>query len=315
MRLAAIDVGTNTTRLLIAETVGAGYRKLDRRLTFTRLGEGVDVSKRLAPSAIKRTLTAIAEFCSVCGEFGVERLTVAGTSALRDSTNAREFLDAAGKLAGAPAIVLSGEEEARLSFLGATTDLEASRCLICDIGGGSTELVAGTPPVEISGRISLDIGAVRLTERYCPSDPPATEEILSMEAAIDDLLEVGRRAVGDCSGALFVGLGGTVTTLAAMAQGLERYSAELVHGSPVSRAALNSPYKNLAGMTVAERSRIPLLPEGRADVIVAGAAILSRILARWSFDRVVASEKDILDGLVLEMIGRGDETAFLGGAG
>ena len=314
MRLAAIDVGTNTTRLLVAETSGGGYRDLDRRLIFTRLGEGVDVRKRIAPTAFKRTLNAIAEFCSVCGEFSVERLTVAGTSAVRDSDNASEFLDAAARLSGAPAVVLSGEEEARLSFLGATTDLQASKCLTCDIGGGSTELVAGTPPSQITGRVSLDMGAVRLTERYCASDPPATEEILTMEAAIDDLLEAARPELGDCSEALFVGLGGTVTTLAALAQGLERYSLELVHRYPLSRRALDALYRNLAGLSVAERCRIPLLPEGRADVIVAGAAILSRILAAWSFDRVVASEKDILDGLLLEMIDRREGT-FLDDAG
>lgn len=304
MRLAAIDVGTNTTRLLIAEEQGGSYRELDRRLIFTRLGEGVDSQKTLAPAAIKRTLAAIAEFCSVCGEFGVERLAVAGTSAVRDASNAHEFLQAAARLSGFPAVALSGDEEAQLSFVGATGELATGDCLVIDIGGGSTEFVAGRPPLNIAGRISLDIGSVRLTERYCISDPPATEEILTMEAAIDDLLPRVDETMPVTSTMLLVGLGGTVTTLAAISQGLEHYDSDLVDRSTLRRESLDALYRKLAGMTVAERRQIPLLPEGRADVIVAGAAILSRILARWSFPEVLASERDILDGLLLLLMGR-----------
>lgn len=304
MRLAAIDVGTNTTRLLIAETEGESYRELDRRLIFTRLGEGVDSGRTIGPAAMKRTLAAIAEFCSLCGEFEVHKVAVAGTSAVRDARNSEEFLDAAARLSGGPAVALSGDEEARLSFWGATGGLADRQCLVCDIGGGSTEFVMGTPSLGISGRVSLDLGSVRLTERYCISDPPATEEILFMEAAIDQLLEtVDARIVG-ISGPVFVGLGGTVTTLAAIYLGLQTYVAETVDQSILRRESLDALYRNLARMNLAERSRTPVLPEGRADVIVAGAAILSRIMARWSFPEVVVSEKDILDGLVLQMMGR-----------
>lgn len=312
MRLAAIDVGTNTTRLLIAEAQGTTYRELERRLTFTRLGEGVDTKKVIAPVAMKRTLAAIAEFCSVCGEFGVEKLTVAGTSAVRDARNSGDFLKAAEKLAGAPAVALSGDQEARLSFWGATGDLLAGECLVCDIGGGSTEFVMGIPSSNIAGRISLDMGSVRLSERYCVSDPPATEEILTMEAAIDDMLGSVDEQIPGAQGALFVGLGGTVTTLAAISRGLDRYLPELVARSSLRRQSLDALYRNLARMTLAERFRIPLLPKGRADVIVAGAAILSRILAHWSFDEAVVSEKDILDGLLLQMMGRLDEEGLPG---
>jgi exopolyphosphatase/guanosine-5'-triphosphate,3'-diphosphate pyrophosphatase len=312
MRVAAIDVGTNTTRLLIAEAQGTGYRELDRRLTFTRLGEGVDSGKVIQPVAMKRTLAAIAEFCSLCGEFGVEKVQVAGTSAVRDAQNSSDFLKAAGKLSGSPAVALTGDQEARLSFWGATGDLEAFRCLVCDIGGGSTEFVLGTPSAEIAGRISLDIGSVRLTERYLVSDPPATEEILFMEAAIDELLARADAQIQNGSEAVFVGLGGTVTTLAAIHLGLDRYEPESVDQASLRRESLDALYRNLARMTLAERSRIPVLPEGRADVIVAGAAILSRIMARWSFDQVVVSEKDILDGLVLQMMGRLDDQGMPG---
>ena len=312
MRLAAIDVGTNTTRLLIAEAQGSSYRELDRRFTFTRLGEGVDSEKVIDPVAMNRTLEAIAEFCSVCGEFGVERLTVAGTSAVRDAGNSGAFLQAAARLSGAPAVALTGDQEARLSFWGATGDLAAVNCLVCDIGGGSTEFVLGMPSSKIAGRVSVDMGSVRLTERYLASDPPATEEILSMEAAIDDLLEVVDREVAGGSEAVFVGLGGTVTTLAAVHLGLDRYVPELVDRTTLRRESLDALYRNLARMTIAERSRIPLLPRGRADVIVAGAAILSRILAHWSFSEVLVSEKDILDGLVLQMMGKLDDTDLAG---
>jgi exopolyphosphatase / guanosine-5'-triphosphate,3'-diphosphate pyrophosphatase len=302
MRLAAIDVGTNTTRLLIAEAQGGSYRALDRRQTFTRLSEGVDTSRTLAPQAIKRTLAAIAEYCSMCGEFGVERLSVAGTSAVRDARNAQEFLSAATLLAGAQAVALSGPEEARLSFLGATAELPDRECLVFDIGGGSTEFVAGRPPLQIAGRISLDIGAVRLTERYLPSDPPATEEMLSLEAAIDAQLDRVAEHLEVPDGATLIGLGGTVTTLAALSLGLDRYESELVDGSIVRRESMDALYRSLARMPVAARTRMPVLPEGRADVIVAGAAILSRTLARWSFPELLVSEKDILDGLVLQML-------------
>lgn len=305
MRVAAIDVGTNTTRLLVAETHGSSYRPLDRRLIFTRLGEGVDAGRSFRPDALKRTLSAIAEFCSVCGEFEVQMLTIAGTSAVRDAANRDEFLKAAELLAGAPARVITGDEEARLSFWGATGELKAEKILVCDIGGGSTELVLGTSAGGIGGRISLDIGSVRLTERFLQSDPPATEEILTMEGAIDDALSAvdKDKDIDGCEQALLVGLGGTVTTLAAIELALSEYESDLIHHYPLSRDALSTIYRSLAGMALKERSGMPMLPEGRADVIVAGAAILSRIMARWSFDRVVVSEQDILDGLVLEMMG------------
>jgi exopolyphosphatase / guanosine-5'-triphosphate,3'-diphosphate pyrophosphatase len=312
MRLGAIDVGTNTTRLLIAEATGDGYRELDRRLIFTRLGEGVDAGKVLQPGAMKRTLAAIAEFCSLCGEFGVERVQVAGTSAVRDAGNSKDFLEAAGRLSGSPAVALTGDQEARLSFWGATGDLAVGRCVVCDIGGGSTEFVMGDPASEIAGRISLDLGSVRLTERYLVSDPPATEEILTMEAAIDDLLAQAEDQLADVSGAELIGLGGTVTTLAAVYLGLDSYLPESVDRTGVRREPLDALYRNLARMTLAERSRIPVLPEGRADVIVAGAAILSRMMAKWAFEQVVVSEKDILDGLLLQMMGRLDDRGMPG---
>jgi exopolyphosphatase / guanosine-5'-triphosphate,3'-diphosphate pyrophosphatase len=302
MRFAAIDVGTNTTRLLVAEAEGRSYRDLDRRLLFTRLGEGVDAGARIKPEAMKRTLEAIAEYCSVCGEFGVQQISIAGTSALRDAANREAFLKAAEKLVGVPARALSGDEEAWLSFWGATADLIDGPCLVCDIGGGSTEFILGVPRSDTLLRTSLDLGSVRLTERFLHSDPPATEEMLLMESAIDEALEVVDHVIPGSSGARLVGLGGTVTTVAAIHLGIEHYRPEIIHLAELSSGEVNEIYHSLAGMTVEQRMSLPNLPQGRADVIVAGASILSRTMARWSLDGVLVSEKDILDGLVLQMI-------------
>lgn len=303
MRVAAIDVGTNSTRLLIAEARRDGYRELDRRLLFTRLGEGVDSGRRISTAAMERTLAAIAEYCSICGEFGVQRIQVAGTSAVRDAANAAQFLAAASRLAGTEAVALSGGEEASLSFAGATTDLaDAGTVLVCDIGGGSTELVLGSAAAAVTGRISLELGSVRMTERFLASDPPATEEMLALEGTVDELLAHADGALGEVSSAELVGLAGTVTTLAALCAGLSSYSPGKVHLMTLDASALASTYAELSAMTVEQRSRIPVMPPGRADVILAGTAILGRIMNRWGFGRVLVSEKDLLDGLVLQML-------------
>lgn len=309
MRLAAIDVGTNTTRLLVAEEFEGSYRDLDRRVLFTRLGQGVDADRTIAPAAMKRTLAAIAEFCSVCGEFGVHRITIAGTSAVRDAANGCELLRAARKLSGGPAVVLTGEQEARLSFWGSTAELDPTaqldmaKALVFDIGGGSTEFVLGVPGREIEGRISLDIGSVRLTERFLASDPPATEEILLMEGAIDQALEAVDVVMPRSGQAVLVGLGGTVTTLAAIHLGLSEYAWDKVHHVALPREGLDKIYRSLAEMRLDMRASMPMLPVGRADVIVAGASILSRVLTKLALDPVIVSEKDILDGLLLQMMG------------
>lgn len=302
MRVAAIDVGTNSTRLLIAEAHKDAYRDLDRRLLFTRLGEGVDSDRRIAPAALERTLAAIAEFCSVCGEFGVRQIQVAGTSAVRDAANAEEFLAAASQLSGRPAVALSGEQEAALSFLGATADLESAPVLVCDIGGGSTELVAGNPGSGVTGHVSLDMGSVRMTERFLVSDPPATEEVLMLEGTVDELLESAGEQLGNVSGAELVGLGGTITTLGALSAGMDAYVSADVHRMTVDSQSLGAVYAELGQMSTAQREKMPVMPPGRADVIVAGASILNCILRRWKFDRLVVSEKDVLDGLVLQML-------------
>lgn len=303
MRVAAIDVGTNTTRILVAERRGKTYRDLDRRLIFTRLGEGVDARGTLDAAAIRRTLRAITEFCALSGEYGVEQIHIAGTSALRDADNRDEFLSAVTKVAGVEARTLSGADEARLSFLGATAELFGGPHLVCDIGGGSTEFVIGHPSGAVGGRISLNVGSVRLTERFLLSDPAAAEEMLTMEAFIDGELATVNEAVPNAKGARFVGVAGTVTTLASLHLGLEEYDPEATHHLILGRAAVRQLYISLAGMTAKQRSGMGSLPAGRADIIVAGASILYRAMTQWDFEEVIVSEKDILDGLVLEMLG------------
>lgn len=307
MRVAAIDVGTNTTRLLLAESLGGGYRDLDRKLTFTRLGEGLDADGLLSDIAIKRTLSAIAEFCAAAGESGAERIHIACTSAVRDASNRDAFLASVSQLApNSPVHVVSGSEEAGLSFTGATSDLEDGDYLVIDIGGGSTEFILGNVPGGIGQRVSLNLGSVRLTERHMLTDPPATEEMLTMEAAIDDALDRVSKAMTDAASSRLVGVAGTVTSLAAMYLGLEAYDAQATHHCVVTRQVMGAMYRDLAAMNIEKRLTIPSMPEGRADIIVAGTAILSRTMIRWGFEQVVVSEKDILDGLVIEMLGDND---------
>lgn len=305
MRVAAIDVGTNTTRLLVAEGEGASYRDLDRRLIFTRLGQGIDVSKAISPGSLDRTVRAITEFCAVAGELAVEDIRVCGTSAVRDAANKQEFLTAVSKITGKALDVLSGDDEARLSFIGATTELDFGLYLVSDIGGGSTEFVLGQPMRDVQGRVSIDIGSVRLTERHLLSDPPATEEMLTLEADIDDALALVDVVIPTAGLARFVGVAGTVTSLAALFLGAEEYDPTATHHMKLSRSAVNALYHELANTSSHDRAKLPALPEGRADVIVAGASILSRTMAKWGFSEVIVSEKDILDGIVLEMLGAG----------
>jgi len=315
MRVAAIDVGTNTTRLLVAEVSlplepSPAYRDLVRRLRFTRLGEGVDAEGRISFQAMKRTLAAIAEFLATCGELGVSEVVVGATSAVRDALNRDQFSDAVAALAGKPPQILSGAEEAKLSFMGATADLPAAVYLVCDIGGGSTELVLGTPESVDAAMgkglqlrsVSMNLGAVRLTERYLLSDPPATEEMITLGAHIQQTLDDAASHLPGAEQAELVGLAGTVTSLAGIFLGLEEYDPELIHHSRLERDDIEPMYSQLAAMSQRERLSITSLPEGRADVIVAGAAILSAVMAKWQFNEVVVSEKDILDGQVLDLL-------------
>ena len=306
-RVAAVDIGTNSVRLLVADVDGASPRDakivpLDRRMRITRLGQGVDGSRALAPEAIARTTAVLREYRDVLAEFGVTQVRATATSAARDATNRDEFFTAAHDALGVTPELLSGEEEAELSFLGATADLDApAPYLVVDIGGGSTEFVLGTDaPV---GLVSLDMGCVRITEQFIHSDPPAPEELSNAVAVVRDLVaEVPRVIPGALDAVTLVGLAGTVTTVAAVEQGLAEYDPEKIHHFRLTREAAEDVFRTLATESAEQRKHNPGLEPGRVDVIVGGAAVLVGIFRVLGFDDMLVSEADILDGLVRSQV-------------
>jgi exopolyphosphatase/guanosine-5'-triphosphate,3'-diphosphate pyrophosphatase len=301
-RVAAVDQGTNSTRLLVAAPDEAGgFEDLARDMVITRLGQGVDEAGRLAPEALERTLVVLARYVRRAKALHVERIRVAATAAVRDAANAAELELPVGELAGSPLETVSGEGEARLSFLGATRGLEAAPpFLVLDIGGGSTEFVLGSE--RPSGAISTQMGSVRLTERFVRSDPPRASELDRMRAAVGELLDEVERAIPARDAQTFVAVAGTSTTVQAIALGLNLYDPERIHRTRLSRDEAARVGARLAAMTTAERAALPVMASGRADVIVAGSVILVEVMERFGFDEAIVSETDILDGLVLEML-------------
>jgi exopolyphosphatase/guanosine-5'-triphosphate,3'-diphosphate pyrophosphatase len=301
VRVAAIDVGTNSIRLLVAEPQASLFRDVDRRLTITRLGEGVDESKALAPAALERSLACIADYAAICGDLAVEQLRITGTSAVRDALNRDELSSRIKRLTGSELEMLTGDDEARLAFLGATSDIpESGSTLLIDIGGGSTELVLGA--VEPQQSLSLDIGCVRMQERYLHSDPPNTDELESLRAEVTKTLTGAKRLLEVDPGARFIGVAGTVTQLAALYSGLPVYDPEVTHHAVLTHGDIRRLARRLASLPLEQRRRISGLVPGRADVIVAGAEILIAALEVFDMAEVLVSEKDILDGLVLELL-------------
>lgn len=302
MRVAAIDTGTNSTRLLVAEDVAGGFRTLERRMVITRLGEGVDRRRSLSPEALKRTLATIADYAAVCGEYGVERLRVTGTSAVRDARNKNEFFEGVERLTGKVPELLSGDTEARTTFLGVRGDLgDPQNLLVVDIGGGSTELIYGAEEPE--ALVSLDVGCVRMFEKYLESDPPTTDEIDALRAEVLEGLQAFAESTTIERGTRLVGVAGTVSQLARLKSGSTIYDPEITHHLVMTHGDVRLLTKRLLSLPFERRKRISGLEPGRADVIVAGAIILLCVMEAFDFAEVTASEKDILDGLVLELIG------------
>jgi exopolyphosphatase / guanosine-5'-triphosphate,3'-diphosphate pyrophosphatase len=299
-RLAAIDVGTNSVRLYVADAVADGSVGVDRDLVITRLGQGVDRDGRLAAVAMRRTLEAIARYHERATSLGAGRVRIAATSAVRDAANRDEFLGAVQDATGVRPEILTGDEEARLSFLGATSELgEGAPFLVLDIGGGSTEFVLGDREPE--AWISIDVGSVRLTERHVRSDPPSAQELRAVAADADGAVERARGIVGSAARTL-VGLAGTITTMAAVALGLKAYDRDAIHHARLSLERVREVDAMLASVDVDRRRALPAMPPGREDVIVAGSVILRRVMEGFDFDEVLVSEADILDGLVLDAI-------------
>ena len=300
-RVAAIDCGTNSIRLLVAEldpATGAA-RDLDRRMEIVRLGQGVDRTGRLDPGALARTLEALRDYQKILGDLGATSVRMVATSATRDAANREEFHSGVRGILGVDAEVITGDEEARLSFLGATRELASSAVprpyLVVDIGGGSTEFVVGGGDVT-AGR-SVNIGCVRLTERHLDDDPPTPAQIEAATADIDAAIDEAAQTVPLLEAGSLIGLAGTVTTVAGIDLGLPEYDSERIHHSSVTAARVHEISRDLLKMTHADRAAIKVMHPGRVDVIGAGSLILDRIVQRVGLDEVLVSEHDILDGI------------------
>lgn len=301
--VAAIDCGTNSTRLLVADGTG---RAVTRQMRITRLGEGVDATGELSPAAIDRCLSVLGDYRAVMDRYGVVRGRLVATSAVRDAANGDEFVSAAGEVAGFAAELLSGEEEGRLSMAGAVRELDPATgpFLVLDIGGGSTELVTGAGPDDPDlAAVSLQVGCVRITERFLVSDPPTALELRRAESMVDGLLESTLAGHPDMLDArVLVGLAGTVSTLSALNMGLDEYDRDKVHHSVLTADEVNSWYRTLAAeVSVARLDRAGMVP-GREDVIVGGAMILSGVMSWFGLEQCLVSEADILDGMVARLL-------------
>jgi len=300
--LAAIDCGTNSTRLLVARGAGAGKEPLARINTITRLGRGVGASGRLDPEAIERTVEVLRDYRSVIDEHGASRLRVTATSAARDASNRDDLFDAAEEVLGVRPELLSGQEEASLSFLGATAEIDPALgpFVVVDIGGGSTEFIVGT--TEVEGATSIDIGCVRFLEQYVEHDPPRPEELHACISVTQQWMDdVARELPAIRDAATFVGLAGTITTMAAVELGLHDWDRDAIHHFRFRRDAIEDVFRTLVTEPLADRIHNPGLEEARADVIVAGACIFVAIVRWLDVDEVLVSESDILDGLVASL--------------
>jgi exopolyphosphatase/guanosine-5'-triphosphate,3'-diphosphate pyrophosphatase len=312
-RVAAIDCGTNSIRLLVADVPddGGPHTDLVRRMEIVRLGQGVDATGRLAPEAIERTRVVLEQYAAAARELGAGAVRMVATSATRDAANRDDFEEMVVATLGQKPDVVPGREEAELSFLGATAGLDAAAAaqgspaprppfLVVDIGGGSTEFVLGDASGVRAAR-SVDIGCVRLTERHLHSDPPNADEIQRTEADIRAALTLVVEEVPVAEAATLVGLAGSVTTVAALALGLPEYDPVAIHGSRIPVGAVRSVTAGLLTATRERRAALPVMHPGRVDVIGAGSLVLRVLMDAFALDEVVVSEHDILDGIALRL--------------
>ena len=303
--VAAVDCGTNSTRLLVVDADG---RTLDRQMRITRLGQGVDATGRLDPAAVERTVSVLEDYRRAMDQLGVERARLVATSAARDAENVEEFFEAAHKATGLRPELLSGDDEGRLSFAGATAALPSSfgadePALVVDVGGGSTELVVGRPSVPDEAQAaSLDVGCVRVTERFLRHDPPSASELAAAERAVRRVAGGARRRLPPLEpGGPVIGLAGTVSTLASLELELPIYDRSRLHHAVLSRAQVDRWLERLAAEDSAARLARPGMVEGRADVIVGGVLVLAVTMAVFDRHSCLVSEDDILDGLAASL--------------
>lgn len=298
---AAIDCGTNAIRLLIARVNGDHVTDLVREMRTVRLGEGVDTTGEFSEAALGRTFAAAREYAVMLKNYEVKRIRFIATSASRDVTNRDAFSAGIKEILGVEPEVISGNEEAELSYIGALSGLEVKgSVLVADIGGGSTEFVTALPDGSLVSR-SVNIGCVRMTERHLHSDPPTPSQIASTISDIDNQIELIKQTVPIDSGTTFIGLAGSVTTVAAMALGLSEYDADTIHGSRVSLEQVETVTGELLTMTHKQRADLGFMHPGRVDVIGGGALVLREAMNKLGFDQVLVSEKDLLDGVVLSL--------------
>jgi exopolyphosphatase / guanosine-5'-triphosphate,3'-diphosphate pyrophosphatase len=293
---AAIDCGTNSVRLLVSD----GTTQVERLMRITRLGQGVDRTGRLDPEAVARTLAVLREYREVMDRYEVDGVRMAATSASRDAGNRDDFFGPAADILGVQPELLSGQEEAALSFRGATADLDPADgpFLVVDIGGGSTEFAVGSRSVE--GSVSIDVGCVRMTEKYLHGDPPRPDELSNCLAEIGQHLDdVSREVPMAGLATTFVGLAGTVTNVAAVEQGLATYDRDAIHHFRLTKDAAEDVFRTLATESLEDRKFNPGLEAQRADVIVGGCCVLVSVFRYFGFDECLVSEADILDGLVM----------------
>lgn len=303
-RVASIDIGTNSVLLLIAEGDDSGARPLVERATITRLGQGVDKTRRLAPEAIDRTLDCLSRYAEEIRAAAPAELLVVGTSAMRDAEGGASFRERAAAILGVMPRVASGDEEAELTFLGALSGIDATGdVLVFDVGGGSTEIItgpAGGPPRD---KISLDIGSVRLTERHVRSDPPGAAELAAVRADVRSALAaVPFRPVGQ-----LVGVAGTVTTLAAFTKNIAPYDAGRVHGLTLGLSEVARATAELSALPLEERKRLASIDPKRADVIVAGAALVEEVMRFCAAEAMIVSDRGVRWGLVSRALGEAPE--------
>ncbi len=296
-RVAAIDCGTNSIRLLIADIADGKLREVYRNMQIVRLGQGVDQNKAFHPDAIDRTLKAVADFSTEIARRGVSKIRFCATSATRDAANRDLFIDGVNSLLGIKPEVISGEEEAALSFFGATKELHQSGApyLVIDIGGGSTEFVFGTEKVDFAK--SQNIGCVRMSERHFSSLPPSANEIANAQRDIDEAISEAAKLVPITEAQTLIAVAGTATTVAAAALGLNEYDRYSIHLSRVTAEKTHEVAQRFLHMNRQEIAALPYMHEGRVDVIAAGSLVLSRIMELSGAKEFVASESDILDGM------------------
>lgn len=303
-RVAAVDCGTNSIRLLIAEADDAGgaFAEISRKMSIVKLGEGVDKNKAFLPEAISRTLAALDIFAAEISDANVERVRFCATSATRDATNRSEFLIPVAQILGIEPEVITGDEEARLSFLGATRGLSKNDgpFLVVDIGGGSTEFVFGTD--RVASARSVNIGCVRMSERHFKSDPPTQVEIESARVDIKKAIAQAAEIVPIKKAKTLIAVAGTATTVAAAALNLANYDSKLIHLAKISAGDTRKVSDWLLNLTQQERTELGYMHPGRVEVIAAGSLVLAEIVEATGLDYFVASEKDILDGIVWSLL-------------